>query len=226
MLALSKQRIALSLLLLGPVSCADSTRNEAAQLEEFSRVCENPNFLIWPDNNLEIRRIDVAACAGGGVSRFKDHACERRKPGNCPTEGPTGACRSDSDCTERPRGHCSLVASHDPSQRTCDCYYPECSDHADCGEGAFCSCADVRGGTCIQSNCMVWSDCESGRCDRASYHPMVNCGVALMTQYACRTPLDTCFRDEDCKGKFFVYPVCAPNLASGRWECKERPVCG
>lgn len=224
MLTVSRRCIAFSLLLLGPISCVDAS--EERQLQEFSKVCKNPDFLIWPDNNQTVRRTDVAACEGGGVSRFKDHACVARKPGNCPVSGATGACRSDSDCTKKLGGHCSLVASSHPNERSCACYYPECSSDADCGEGAFCSCADVKGGTCVQSNCAVWSDCESGRCDRSSYEPIVNCGMTLTTEYACRTSQDTCFSDKDCQRKFAMYPVCVPNLELGRWECRERGICG
>lgn len=220
--------LAYSLILLTLWSCAEPSNpeeEERKQLEEFSKVCENPDFMIWADANQEKRRDDVAKCADGGRSRFKNPVCPKQKVGNCPAAGSTGDCQRDSDCSKKPGGHCSLEPSNNSSSKSCTCYYPECSSDADCDEGSFCSCAGVVGGVCQKGNCSVWSDCGSRRCDKATYEPMANCGMERETTFACRTKFDTCFLDEDCLDKHLMSPVCAPNLKAGRWECKARPIC-
>lgn len=216
-------RVLLGFWSLALPSCSDT---EAQDLESFSQRCREPDFSFGSSKNAPAREEHLAECSDGGVSLFKKPVCARPIVGSCPAQGATGSCRKDSDCKERSGGHCSLISSNDPEDRTCACQYPECDGDADCDAGEFCLCSGPRGGACIRGNCSSWSDCESGRCDRAFYLPDLNCGSAWVTIYACRSEREECFSDDDCEGKLLMNPACVPNLETGRRQCIGRSVCG
>jgi hypothetical protein len=120
-------------------------------------------------------------------------------------------CRRDSDCTERPYGHCSTEL------------YPFCEYgcvvDSDCPQNQLCSCQSY-GGRCIPGKCRSDRDCGLRLCGSNTI-----CGGLT---FACQTAYDQCAGDIDCPdGQVcLLRTIDSTNPNSFlRRVCDRRPAC-
>jgi len=133
-------------------------------------------------------------CGNGAVHRSKAVECASKLP-RPPTRElmPGDQCASDSDCTEKPYGHC------EPGLQlpTTYCAYG-CVNDAECPgvPGMYkgmCECGATIG-HCVNATCASDGGCDPGfRCQR--YDASRGCQQMV---YACQTPEDTCGGDVNC----------------------------
>jgi hypothetical protein len=190
--------------------------------------CTNPTPVV-------VGGVDTGfdACAGGTMRRRAVVTCPSLLPraggGSCsaPDSGAFMNCTKDSDCTESPNGHCEL---NDPGTALgfpqCLCNYG-CKSDSDCGSGDICLCGDPVG-KCVLSQCSTGSGCLPG-CDCAS--------PQTFGSFACQTPEDTCYSDQDCVGAASSWDAgasigscyanglleCAPSSYAQDWSTSAPP---
>ena len=101
-----------------------------------------------------------------------------------------GECRTDTDCTAKPYGHCEPGFDIDTY-----CAYG-CVTDADCDPGYACFCGDPFG-SCLPAFCTTDADCGTGLlCSDFIMNP--GCGGRA---FACQTPTDACAAQTDCGGE-------------------------
>jgi hypothetical protein len=148
---------------------------------------------------------------GGGWEKCSNGMLHRHELGSCASSVPRpdltmdphpepnvnsdagvrGECRSDSDCTEKPYGHCEWG----PYTGATYCDYG-CVTNADCDPGHTCLCGEPVG-ACRVASCATDAECGSGfLCSDYSYDP--GCGGQ---GFACQRAADSCAADSDC-GEF------------------------
>jgi hypothetical protein len=154
---------------------------------------------------------------GGGWEKCENGLTHRTEPGQCSSavpraEGvdpqwieslypdypaasnagfPLPQCLRDSDCTERPFGHCDVASTGDGATGIF-CSYG-CVSDTDCGAGQICLCGDPVG-TCMASTCSSDADCKGGAlCASFSADPGCPHG-----EFACQTSRDKCVTTTDC----------------------------
>lgn len=148
---------------------------------------------------------------------------------------PKGPCNADSECVPGVNGRCTPNGG---VYGTSSCTFDVCFIDDDCADaGGPCICgatlADVgsdgarmRGiNQCFPGNCRVDADCgPGGLCSMT----VSTCGQPLgFVGYYCRTPNDTCTRDEQCLTEDpGPRHVCAWRPALGRWACGQGPCSG
>ncbi|MEZ4445099.1 MAG: ferritin-like domain-containing protein [Polyangiaceae bacterium] len=129
-----------------------------------------------------------ATCGEGYVHRPASRACPLLIPRDtaCTDDSGAQACTTDSDCTERPRGHCSVGRDG-----LCGCQYG-CEKDTDCGDrNIICVCGDVAG-ECVASNCITDTDCGG---DLLCSEHRDSCGQLT---FRCQSPDDQCQTAADC----------------------------
>jgi hypothetical protein len=145
-------------------------------------------------------------CENGMVHRSALGECASALPRPAPLdlsqyEGSSGSalpeeavgpptCRQDSDCTERPYGHCQKPGGGDAWGPFCDY---GCVTDADCDEGSVCLCGEDIG-QCYSATCSTDADCGAGYLC-ADYETSPGCP---QTAIACQTAADTCAVNADC----------------------------
>ena len=152
-----------------------------------SRPCQDPTT-----EQVLGKETGFVSCTGGWQHRPKVATCGSELPRatQCSTGaggGTAGGCSEDTDCTEKPHGHCE--SGFDAPE--CYCAYG-CVTDADCGDGQVCLCG-APVGRCVNADCQSDLDCGDGLC--ATYTSNPGCGG---TQFACQSPLDQCTGDGDC----------------------------
>ncbi len=130
-----------------------------------------------------------------------------------PDGGPPGTCKSDSDCTGYPNGHCELWSEDGGTSQSCQCL-PGCTQDSDCRDSEICLCASPVG-TCVASACLSGDSCASG-CECLTSSPGGNCA----SRFDCQTPSDECSRSEDCDAG----QICSE--AHGKHTCQPGNYCG
>jgi hypothetical protein len=135
-------------------------------------------------------------CSDGTTRRRAIVTCPTLLPrsggGSCsaPDSGAFMNCTKDSDCADAPNGHCEV---NNPGAgfglEQCLCNFG-CRSDSDCGSGEICLCGNPVG-KCVLSECSSGSGCLPG-CDCAS--------PQTFGSFACQTPEDTCYSDQDCIG--------------------------
>ncbi|MCC6646951.1 MAG: hypothetical protein IT374_15430 [Polyangiaceae bacterium] len=132
-------------------------------------------------------------CAAGELRRREAKTCPSLLPRatTCTSGGGVDSCKSDSDCKEKPNGHCDSGTGFEAPG--CRCDYG-CTSDADCGADAVCLCGSPVG-RCVPSKCKDASSCPEGDC--TSYDASPGCSF---TAFACQSAGDTCGGDKDCAG--------------------------
>ena len=99
------------------------------------------------------------------------------------------ACNADTDCTERPHGHCDPGAGFEVASLTCQY---GCVVDSDCEAGSICLCGTWIG-YCTQAECVTDADCPDGLLCAAWWR---RCHSEV--GFACQNPADECFDDSAC----------------------------
>jgi hypothetical protein len=141
-------------------------------------------------------------CGNGMIHRPTLGSCASSVPRPDPTPRPfpyppgyedagvMGECRYDSDCTEKPNGHCEWPSYNEILPK---CRYG-CVTNADCEPGSACTCGDPVG-TCRPATCTVDAECGDGfLCSDFIMNPV--CGS--QTSFACQKAEDACAAQSDC----------------------------
>ena len=125
----------------------------------------------------------------------------------------TGACKSDSECTDGKDGRCTLSLPF----ANCSCTYDACFADGDCPAGGVCACSgSYSGNACVSGNCHVDTDCGvGGYCS-----PVIAACSGAIIGYQCHTQKDKCVIDADCS----LGQECAffPNAG---WACSPGASC-
>ena len=135
--------------------------------------------------------LGIEVCDAGGLRRTAAVACTNTLPRAdqyCAMQpSSAGACKLDSDCTEKPYGMCDL-----PYPGPCACHYG-CLTDDDCGAGGACICGAGALGQCVAATCRTNADCPSGACrlDQSN-----GCGALSL---GCAIAADACDGPGDCK---------------------------
>ena len=98
-------------------------------------------------------------------------------------------CHKDSDCVDKPHGHCEQWASLIGSGTRCEY---GCVTDAECGAGQICLCGNPTGRCVAATGCTVDSDCGGVSSASGTTNPCDK------TRFACQTPADACGGDLDC----------------------------
>lgn len=189
----------------------------------------------WEAERTDVGLNDSADAAHGG--RTAPAACvpepaRHRESGECDDYRPSGQyatsetykplCQSDADCTEGRNGRCTPYASffYTDGHSSLRCTYDACTRDADCGAREICHCGENGAeNRCLAAGCRVDADCQSGYC--SPYTATI--GVFPTVEYACRTCLDECVDDSDCKADADAgqqAPRCLWDAAKKRrWTC-------
>lgn len=171
--------------------------------------CRNPKPVLAFDQS----DTGYVSCDGGAMHRVQMHACPTRLPratlcGFPPVDGGLKQdCRSDSECTTKPKGFCT-TSSHNA---TCFCDYG-CTEDADCPAGNICVCGDPQG-QCMPAECTSDAQCGGLLCLRSND---TTCGKA----FACQKPTDPCTSNLDCKP-----PYSACTIDKGVRSCQAPGFC-
>ena len=146
---------------------------------QTTRPCLDAVAVAAPD-------VGLVRCADGRTHRPQPAECPSAiEPGPAGMPGQRGECQRDSDCTNKPHGHC------EPALPLSDtyCFYG-CRVDADCADSELCHCGP-KIGQCVPATCRSMRDCGEGllcTMTRGDHHP----------SFACDSPADECNRDEDC----------------------------
>jgi hypothetical protein len=134
-----------------------------------------------------VHRHELGTCASS-VPRSEPAVEPYPAPWATPDAGLAGGCRFDSDCTEKPYGHCEWSSEIQGTY----CAYG-CVTNADCDAGFACLCG-APVGACMPASCTTDAECGSGLlCSDYSYDP--GCGGKGLS---CQTTADGCAADRDC----------------------------
>jgi hypothetical protein len=129
-------------------------------------------------------------------------------------------CRSDSDCTAQPYGHCEGGGLEVPPRFTY-CDYG-CVTDSDCAPRQVCLCGSGPVGRCVASPCRTDADCEGdGMCGSAAE------GTCGSSPFACQTQQDRCASASDCAAGEGCTAQ-RPDSILGSWYCAQQicPVIG
>jgi hypothetical protein len=144
---------------------------------------------------------------GGGWERCSNGMIHRQELGSCASNVPradwvarasgdasgadaglTGECHYDSDCTERPYGHCEWSLDIGGTY----CAYG-CVTNADCNSGYACVCGNSVG-ACAAATCSTDAECgDDFLCSDFIVNP--GCGGQAL---ACQRADDACAAESDC----------------------------
>ena len=151
-----------------------------------------------------------------GAGRGAETVCKPdREPGTAQPGG-NGTCQNDAECTSGKNGRCRSMGDR-VLQNTCT--YDTCFKDADCTTGGPCECDAYRGNYCLAGNCRTDADCGAGgSCGRSN---SLDCRGGGAAAYYCRTAMDACASDSDCK----TSSACLYASQVGHWTCQEHPVC-
>lgn len=166
----------------------------------------------------------------GGYVRCADGSIHRPSVDECwsnidPADGPAllgpplpdgsvnYTCRKNSDCTDKPHGHCEASQTFGLGDTPkVSCVYG-CVRDSECGPGEICLCGDPVG-QCVGARCASDADCSAGTPCRAGNIFSV-CGP-VTTQFTCG-PL--CVTNADC-------PSTSLSMICDNGNCKTSAVCG
>jgi hypothetical protein len=143
-----------------------------------------------------------------------------RPPGTGCTPAGTGGCQQDSDCTERPYGHCDPPVDGPAPVFCTSCAYG-CVRDSDCAADEVCLCLSSLIGECIAAGCATDQDCGGLLC--LTYPTAKQSGAAdncYDSAIACQTPSDQCVSSGDCANG----APCVV-MASGQRACRDA-LCG
>jgi hypothetical protein len=180
--------------------------------------CNGPQpLIVGTDTGFQV-------CDTGFVHRFATHACPSKAPRTVtcgvPSEGGSGTCSVDAQCTARPNGMCT---PYDLQSGTpfgaCQCVYG-CGSDADCASGQICLCGEPVG-QCVSASCTTDADCGAGLLCTMST-PLGTCPSGV--PFACQTPNDSCGGNRDCSPQGSISACgytnsrhqCVPSCAFGR----------
>jgi hypothetical protein len=167
--------------------------------------CVNPEPVVVVGTDTGYDR-----CASGALRRRAIVACPSAVPRSIVCAGGPGhdagasglqSCNRDSDCTEKPFGHCEVGNSG--WYGGCRCQYG-CSTDADCPSGRICVCGDAVG-TCAPAQCRSDADCsgaflcssfEMGGADEPAVHNL----ICPQLGFSCQSNADMCGGNADCGG--------------------------
>lgn len=182
-------------------SSAEGCKSDAACGDGPSepRCIENPSFA--PERH------------SGGQARNRGNLFGAAPRPPAPTECVQDACHLDADCS---RGFGCECGSGEGADRNRCIQLDTCLTDADCEKGSRCQCDSTRPNYCMPSNCDTAAECDGKACSESS--PIHWGGQA--GRY-CRTPKDTCAKDEDCKTPQGRAQQCVYDGAQSLWTCVE-----
>src|SRR4051794_9907311 len=175
----------LSSLGIGPASCGGDVEDSAGPgrtgREPLASGTSCVDSLPYLEQGLDT---GLERCSDGRLHRPATFACAENVPLPRPGHrepfaggGGDAVCSSDSDCTEKPLGHCEVPNFHGGPVSGFECQYG-CQRDADCAPGFLCQCADPVG-ACVKTNCQSDADCGSGLlCTQGTRERWAGCGIS------------------------------------------------
>lgn len=167
--------------------------------------------------------------AGGSTSTTpKEPKVHRASGATCPTDRPagvtdgtTGDCTTDADCTNGMNGRCEQRIGAPPI-----CSYDECQSDTDCGTAA-CECrnpAQFLANVCVHGNCITDADCNGDYCSPSAVtlSPFCTLEIPIGTiGYFCHSGADECVNDDECPAGTSGLQSCLFDADKGHWACRD-----
>ena len=151
-----------------------------------------------------------------------------RGPGDrVPDPDSPDGCKADADCKDGINGRCNVhFGGHGMQFNSCD--YDRCFADADCKNDGVCVCGSKANSCMEPGNCRVDADCGPGGFCTPSWGADAEGACFGYSAYFCRTPRDTCVKDDDCQSQDRDKgwgSTCSFDPTAGHWRCLQNRLC-